>query len=54
MKEKIIDDHLNDSNNVEKIEKNLNKVKQNQKELKRMIEFFVLALILIFAMYSFF
>ena len=54
MQEKIIDEHLDDHSHSENIESDLDKALKEQEQMKRLVDLFILALVLIFAMYSFF
>lgn len=54
MQEKIIDEHLNDNDHSENIETDLDRAIKEQTQMKRLVDLFILALVLIFAMYSFF
>ena len=54
MENDFIDEHIDDEVHSDKIESNLDKALQEQNQMKRLIDLFMLALILIFAVYSFF
>lgn len=54
MAEKIIDEHLNDKNHIDSIEQNLDQAIKEQGQMKKLVDLFMLALVLIFAMYSIF
>jgi hypothetical protein len=54
MKEEILNEHIDDTSHDEKIGSDLSKAMEEQKQMKRLVDLFILALFLIVAMYSFF
>ncbi len=50
----FIDEHIDDISHGEKIEENLTNAIKEQNDLKRLVDLFILALLLVFAMYSIF
>jgi lipid A disaccharide synthetase len=52
MQEEIVNEHIDDNSHPEKIENNLDESIKEQNQMKRLVDLFMLALLLIFAMYS--
>jgi len=54
MNNDFIDEHVDDNTHSDQLETNLDKAIEEQNQLKRLVDLFMLALVLIFAMYSVF
>ena len=54
MKKDFINEHIDDSSHVENIELDLDKVLEEREQFKKLVDLFMLALVLIFAMYAIF
>ena len=54
MEEYFIDEQIDDNNHGQNLEGNLDKALKEQDQMKRLVDLFMLALVLIFALYSFF
>jgi hypothetical protein len=54
MNKDFIDEHIDDNVHSNHIESNLDQALHEQTQMKRLVDLFMLALILIFAVYSFF
>jgi hypothetical protein len=54
MSKNYIDQNTDDNIHSDKIEGNLDKAIKEQDQMKRLVDLFMLALVLIFALYSFF
>jgi hypothetical protein len=50
----FIDEHIDDIAHNEKIEQDLSNAIQEEKQMKKLVDLFMLALLLVFAMYSIF
>lgn len=54
MEKDFIDEKIDDNTHSEDLDNNLDKALKEQDQMKKLVDLFMLALLLIFAMYSFF